>query len=297
MTATLSDVASKLTLLKTRRDETLAIEKQVELLVRQYAPEEAAAVQGCFPRILSCPVGWLKRRGGSTRVATTETVAGMEAPKVAGTSRNRMLNRFVGVKKENASESQKIVVAMEAVSARVTELQDRVALGRERALMLKKSGKQDQAIRELKKSKGVEKQLGAARAALDTLERQQDLVAESALQRELATALESTTSTIKQKHKGLVDIAEKAVDDSTEVADEVQDVAQVFEGLAPIHDGDDEELLEELAAMMMEDPVDATLAVAAPALPSALDVPVFPSAPKAATARARERETLLAVKY
>lgn len=255
MASGLTDVASKHAAIKARKDELAVTDGQVDDLMRAWAPDEMPAKQGCLPKLSFCPVGWFSK---GTRVATSE-MAAVAAPgttsaiKQSGES-NRLLNRLVGVRKEQASETQKIDTAMAAVQARVDSLSDRVKLARERALALRQAGKQQEALRELKKSKGTEKQLAAARMALDTLERQQDMIAESTLQRELATALKSTTEGVKKKSKGLLTLAETAIDDATEARDDVEDIAAVFEGMQPAYgDGDDDELMEELDAMMEEE--------------------------------------------
>jgi hypothetical protein len=161
---------------------------------------------------------------------------------------------MVGVRKDQSNETEKLEVAMHTVQARVQSLTDRVKIGRERALTAKQEGRNEDAVRELKKAKAVEKQLNAARLALDTLERQQDVLAESTLHRELATALKSTTAGVKAKNKGLLAMAESAVDESVEIRDDVEDIAAVFENMAPAYDtgADEDELLAELESMITD---------------------------------------------
>lgn len=291
MASGLVDVASKQAAMKARRDELAVTDKQVDDLMRAWAPDELPAKQGCLPKISLCPVGWFSK---GTRVATSE-LAAVAAPGTASAIKqsgesNRLLNRLVGMRKEQSSETQKIETAMCAVQSRVDSLSDRVKISRERALALRQAGRQQEALRELKKSKGTEKQLAAARMALDTLERQSDMIAESTLQRELATALKSTTEGVKKKSKGVLALAETAIDDATEARDDVQDIASVFEGMQPAYgDGDDDELMEELDAMMEEEG-GATAAAASATAPSAAAIaaPKVDAVPAGAVAAAFE---------
>jgi hypothetical protein len=108
----------------------------------------------------------------------------------------------------------------------------------------------------LKKAKNDEKLLASANAALETLESQKDMLENAALQRELASALASTTKQIKGQTKGLVKFAEKAVDDTQELRDDAEDLNAAFEGIQPTFNVDEEELLEELDAMMNAENID-----------------------------------------
>jgi hypothetical protein len=164
--------------------------------------------------------------------------------------------RFVGRSKgaQAQNENAKIEEAMENVSARVDGLSDRLKVMRAKAVASSKAGKKEEALREMKKVKGVEKQLATAQSALEALERQSDALAQTALQKELASALASANSQMKSKSKGLLSMAENAVDESAERLDESEDIAQVFEGLAPSGGGmDEEELLDELNALVQDE--------------------------------------------
>lgn len=292
-----TDIASKNEMVKTRRSEIAAVDKKVDQLVRTWAPDEAPVQQGCFPKLASC-IPWRSR---ASRVATSEMPAAVTSStgemRQSGQS-NKLLMRMVGSKKQQTSETEKIQVAMSTVSSRVDSLSDRVKIGRERALRAKTEGRKEEAVRELKKSKVLEKQLLAARAALDTLERQQDMIAESALQRELATALQSTTAGVKGKNKGLLSLAESAIDGAVEVRDEVEDIAAVFEGMAPAYEAgvDDDELLAELDDLTQDT---VGFAVEEPRRsPEAAETEtafadIFPSVPGTKPSRSQEKKALL----
>ena len=302
MTSSLTDVASKLAALKQRKDELVVTDKMVDELLRTWAPEEAPPTQGCLPKIRICP-SWMSK---GSRVSTKEPSATADASGLATASTvgetvvrqsgdsNHILNRLVGVRKQQTSESEKLQTAMQTVQLRVDSLSDRVKIGRERALIARQQGRQEEAVRELRKSKAIEKQLAAARMALDTLERQQDMIAETTLQRELATALKSTTAGVKAKNKGLLSLAESAIDESVEVRDDVEDVAAVFEGMVPAYDTgvDEDDLLAELNDLVGEaqaqqatsvaaarEDTAAPVAFVAPVASSGIGIDSFPSAP------------------
>ena len=200
--------------------------------------------------------------------------------------------RFVGKSKAQSaveSEGARIESAMASVQSRLEGLDDRVKVARQRALVAQKAGKREEAMREMKKLKAAQKQQATVQMALEALERQADALAQTSLQKELATALASTNKQMKAKSKGLLSFAEKTIDESVEVADEVEDVAQVFEGLVPAGSGafDDDELKEELEAMVEEEDgsasesssVQASVVEPAKALEESNEWGSFPSAP------------------
>jgi hypothetical protein len=142
---------------------------------------------------------------------------------------------------------------MAKVQARLADLEERAKTHRTLALKDKQSGNMQDALRELRKAKSVEKQVETTRVALDALERQLDTLSDIGLQRELATALTSTSKQIKGKTKGMVELADGAVELTQELADDAEDIATAFEGLVPANGSskvDDEELLAELNEMV-----------------------------------------------
>ena len=296
MVSGLTDVASKQATMKERRSELVAMDKEIERVLQAWAPEEAAPSTGCFSKLRICHT-WISK--GRSRVATIEPAVGAAAVGVVGATtglrqsgeNNGLLNRLVGVRKQYGADTDKIESAIHTVQLRVEALEDRMKIGRERALMARQAGKQEQAVREMRKAKAVEKQLVVTRVALDTLERQQDLIAETTLQRELATTLKSTTASVKTKSKGLLSLAETAIDESIEVRDDAEDVSAVFEGMAPAYDTsvDDADLLAELDELVGTKPE-----LTATVVPThAIGVELFPSAPQEAPVRCNEKKALL----
>jgi hypothetical protein len=262
----LTTVETKLNMLKERRAATVALTKEVNRLLSVRG--EAADVDGvhlpvgCFGRLVwACPRFSLFSSSGRVKLSTVEggsTAAGSSYAATqanlfnAAPSKDTFHRRIFGTQSGVAAqESRKIEVALQTVSARLEALRDRSKIQRERVVYLSNEGKKTEALRELKKAKATDKQVAVAQQALDTLERQNDLLSESVLQKELATALASTNQTVRGKTKGLLVASEKAVDQSQELRDAADDVAAVFEGLAPAHDDDDDdELLAELSQLI-----------------------------------------------
>ena len=305
--SSITSIATKQAALKERAAEEKVISAEIDKLVRIHVDGEVDAKSvGCFGKLVQCPsvlASW--RRGRQIAVSTVECASAATTASSTCTlsqtesKRSEMATRLFGKAKKGAElpESVRIETAMRSVAVRVEQLNERLSAARKRALALKRAGKHEEAIREMKKAKGIEKQIGVANAAMDALERQEAVLAESNLQRELAAALSSTNSAVKQKQAGLLNLAEKAVDDSTEISDNVEDIGAVFEGLVSANDVglDDDEVLGELEAMMHESEAEperlAAAAIAAPAAPSApvapaasIPVPVssFPKAPTTA---------------
>lgn len=291
MSSSLTDVSSKLAALKERKETLAVTDKEVDRVLRAVAPDEASSSGGCLSSFRICPT-WFSR---GSRVSTIEpTCVGKTTELRQSGENNRLIDRLVGVRK-GGSETNKIQLAMQTVQLRVESLSDRVKIGRERALMARKAGKQEEAVRELRKSKAVEKQLGAARLALDTLERQEDLIAQTTLQRELATALKSTTADVKSKSKGLLSLAESAIDESVEVRDDADDVAAVFEGIAPAYETgmDDGELLAELDELVGTTVALPTAVPEPTSATSGSGVELFPAAPQRVPAKSPPERTAL----
>lgn len=303
----LTTVESKRNMLKERRAATVALTKEVNRLLSVRG--EAVDVDGmhlpvgCFGRLAwVCPRFSIFSSSGRVKLSTVEgvsTAAGcsyaatqadlFKAAPSTDTFHRRIFGTQGGVA---AQESRKIEVALQTVSARLDELRDRAKIQRERVMYLSNEGKKTEALRELKKAKATDKQVAVAQQALDTLERQNDLLSESVLQKELATALASTNQTVRGKTKGLLVASEKAVDQSQELRDAADDVAAVFEGLAPSHDSDDDELLAELSQLINDTPSGSTSSSSLPAQSAGSAVAALtapPTAPPTAPLTAKDQ--------
>ena len=287
--SSLTTVASKQLALKERAYTQKKFDADVDQLVKLHVDGgdvDNAAISGCFSKLVSCSGLANLHRFRRTAVSTVEHEAKNNSASSAKTSsKNQLMTRLVGQSKtprHSDTDTVRIETAMKSVQGRVDALRERVRLGRQRALAAKKASRREEALRELKKSKAVEKQLATASAALEALERQEDMLAQSTLQRELAAALSTTNSEVKKKHKGLLSFAEKAVDESVELNDDAEDIGAVFDGLVgPTDSGvDEDELLEELNAMADETTGDVPGAANADDAVVAGAHAAFPTAPK-----------------
>jgi hypothetical protein len=298
MSSTLTSLESKHNALRERRNADKAVQMEIDKLVKVHVDGEEPVPSGCFPRLAGCAARWTPFRSRRMAVSTVDvSEATSSTTHVARNARGDVMLRFVGRSKQaqEHSENVRIEQAMDSVSLRVEGLSDRLKVMRAQAIASSKAGKREEAIRELKKSKGVEKQLATANAALEALERQADALAQTALQKELASALASANSQMKTKSKGLLSMAEKAVDESTEHLDESEDIAQVFEGLVPIGGGvDDEELLDELNALVGEEETMDEPQIAEQTNDSLEEWNNFPAAPSSnVSKRGEDRQSLL----
>jgi len=204
-----------------------------------FAPEaDTSANVGCGT--MFCRLFSLARRHRATRVATTSTAAGAAAPG----------SRLFGIAGRRAdTAAAKLETATEQMRLRVQAVDKRVADARTDARAAMARGDKPLALRLMKKAKAAEKQQATAAAALEALERQVDLLAESALNKEIASALSASAASVKKRTKGLVDKADKAVDDSQELKDFAEDMQSALGGLHTADDYDEDELLAELAEM------------------------------------------------
>jgi len=192
----------------------------------------------------------------------------------------------------SSSASDRLSTAAQSMEAHAESLGERAAAARAKAKSFMASGKKAEALAWMKKAKQAESQHSNAVATHAALERQIDVLAESALQKEVATALSASVAVAKKKTAGLLSKTEDAVDSAVELKDFAEDVSQAFGGLGT-DNYDEDELLEELQAMSMEEEIEEAIATPAPvvAVPVAVDPKAYPEAPKAA--KKLERKSLL----
>jgi len=257
MASLLTTVASKQCALKERAAFQQKVDTAVDKLVKVHVDGEVEVSRSCFPKFVSCPgLGASRFRRMAVPTVESAPTSAIASSKTAatGTIRQRgdLMTRLVGRSKKAPNESVRIETAMKTVQERVDLLHDKVQISRERALAARRAQRHDEALRELKRSKATEKQLATAKGALEALERQEDMLAQSTLQQELAAALSTTNKAVKKKQKGLLNFTEKAVDEAVELNDDTEDIGAVFDGLLGSTDAtvDDESLLEELNSML-----------------------------------------------
>lgn len=237
MSSSVLDINSKLMALKSRTAKVKEVEVAAE---KRVSFAEDPQPRRCFPRLMTCFPGISRQR-----VPTSETSS--------STSSSKLKLSLFGVSKAQRSEATAIEAAMAKVQARLADLEERAKTHRTLALKDKQCGNMQDALRELKKAKSLDKQVEQTRVALDALERQLDTLSDIGLQRELATALTSTSKSLKGKTKGMVELADGAVEMTQELQDDAEDIQAAFEGLVPANGSskyNDEDLLAELNEMV-----------------------------------------------
>ena len=169
--------------------------------------------------------------------------------KVGGNKMQRA-SRLFGVSK--ADPQAKLQTATQALQSRVMELESRAEHQRAEAKRLMVNQSKPAALRMLKKAKATEKQVEANHATLAALESQLDLVEQATMQKQIASALMVSSKTMKSQ-KGIVSMAENAVDEAAEVRDMADDLTSALSEMGSSTPAeDDDELLAELEEMMAE---------------------------------------------
>lgn len=233
-----TDVESRDRALKAMEAEKVRVNARIDRVMSQL-PLDDDEIQDtrCGGRVGCFPLPW---RSGRQRVARDE---GMPARSASATD-----VRLFGQHKQATTASDKLVNAAKSVEAHVELLSEKASLARARAAQLMSAGKKAEAMASLKKAKMLEKQLETATQTHAALETQVDVLAQSALQREVASALSASVSTSKKKSKGLLSRTETAVDEAAELKDLAEDISNAMGGLQ--NDVFDEDELEaELAEL------------------------------------------------
>ena len=99
----------------------------------------------------------------------------------------------------SSSASDRLSTAAQSMEAHAESLGERAAAARAKAKSFMASGKKAEALAWMKKAKQAESQHSNAVATHAALERQIDVLAESALQKEVATALSASVAGAKKK--------------------------------------------------------------------------------------------------
>jgi len=241
-----TDVKSKALRMKEHQDAEIELAKRMDRLIQE-SDDAPRGCGGCLPR-------WRREKVSTTSEARVQSST--EA-------------RLFGQRGKQADAAQKLNHAAESVAAHVDQLSQKAEAARQKAMELKAAGKRAEALAALKKAKGLEKQLETASATHVALEQQLDVLSQSALQKEIATALSASVATTKRKTKGLLSKTEDAVDGATELRDFAEDVASTLTGIQQ-DTFDEQELLDELDAMA--DPPSASVAGLAAATTSPVSV-------------------------
>ena len=279
----IADARTKQLRLAEQRKTEATLEATIARLDAAMRAEEEGA-PGCASRFLCGLLGGrrgrARRSGASDQSALDQAVFGQQRSGAAASS----------------SAAERLSRASESMGAHVDSIRARAEAAKSQAKALMGAGKKKEALKEMARYKQAEKQLENAQATQLALERQLDVLAEADVQREVASALSASVATARKKTKGLLSKTESAVDGSVELRDLAEDVASTLGGIqTDVYD--DDELLEELAAMTAADEItldhaeEAPVAVGAPTI----DVAAFPAPPRGIkSAKALERKSLLA---
>lgn len=158
-----------------------------------------------------------------------------------------------GMKK--ADPHAKLAEAAASMEKRIQELELRAQAERAEAKSQMQAGQKTSAMRMLKRAKATEKQLEANQSSMMAIEQQVDLMAQAQMQKQLASALASSSKGMKAQKK-LLKNAESAVDDAQDARDMADDLGNVMSEFASNGNGneDEDDLMDELQQMMNEDP-------------------------------------------
>ena len=237
-------VEDKSRVLKERMEAQRKLGAQIDVLVRQ-------AEDGYTPGCGICSI-WRRLSGRHQAVALA---AAAEATSTKATAKGTATQaRLFGIKR--ADPHSKLAEAAESMEKRIQELELRVESERQEAKKQMQIGNKGFAMRMLKKAKTTEKQLEANQAALLAVEQQVDLMAQAKMQKEVASALASSSKGMKAQKK-LLKNAESAVDEAQDARDMADDLGNVMAEFAANGNGDadEEDLLAELQQMIDNDPI------------------------------------------
>lgn len=232
--------------LKARMDQQRRLGAQIDNIVRQADAEPASGCGVCHI--------WRRLTGRQRTVAlaaigqAAPVSNGAAAGVANGVASLQSQSRLFGVRK--GDPHVKLAEAAAGMEQRILQLESRAASEREEAKRLVATGQKASALRALKRAKATEKQLEANQQSLMAIEQQVDMMAQAQMQKQLATALASSSKGMKEQKK-LLKSAESAVDDASEARDMAEDLGNVMAEFAQSSGGnDDDELLEELNAMV-----------------------------------------------
>ena len=239
----ISTLEDKHAALEERKDAERALAAQIDRALRIVEDDSDVGCNFCHI---------LRRLRGTHTIGALRTAAaqGAQAAKKTATSSSTQRSLF-GTKKKKADPNAKLAEAAAAMQERIRGLEYRALDMRREAKELMQQGQKAAALRALKKSKGLEKQVSQNQAALDAVEQQVDLMATAEMQRQVTAALSTSASGLKG-NKEMLKKAETAIDDATEARDMADDLNGVMTEFAAgtSADADDDELLQELDELM-----------------------------------------------
>ena len=196
---------------------------------------------------------WRRMTGRQRAAALTVVAAEGAATSTTAATGTATQARLFGMKK--ADPHAKLAEAAAGMEKRVQELELRAQSERAEAKAQMHSGQKTSAMRMLKRAKMTEKQLEANQQSLMAIEQQVDLMAQAQVQKQLASALASSSKGMKAQKK-LLKNAESAVDEAQDARDMADDLGNVMAEFAQGGNGDadDDDLMAELQQMVDDDP-------------------------------------------
>ena len=145
------DKSSKQAVLDARKKEELEYARQIDKAFSKGDAETAGR---------GCGVCSLFRRRRE-RVSITDNADHVDKL----TTKSSAASRLFGIGKGKQQASDKLTMALHQMQLRSQSLSERAEASRKRVMELKASGKKEEALRELKRMKGLEKQAATASAA------------------------------------------------------------------------------------------------------------------------------------
>lgn len=211
-------------------------------------------------------------------VSVSSTAIGGQSTSEATTSRS-----IFSMRRKDSESTPLAVRQLQQVGAtlekRIENTEQKAASNRVEASRHFADGNKLAAMRSLRRSKTLEKQVSSLLATATAIENQSDLLETAGLQKEVAAALSAGAKGMKTSHKTL-----KSVEQVTDQLGEIQDAsADVEAALSQLGDssyadtGDDEELLRELMDMSSAHDDDLSTASVVPSQP--VSIAAYPETP------------------
>jgi hypothetical protein len=258
MAATIVDVETKQAALRMRKLEETKLAKKIEEAIQTgnlSLEDDDEIPRGCIGKITCNVFG--RRRSRAAKASPLKLsdvdITSAKSEKVQSSTSSRIFGQRG---KQQADAATKLQTASLSLTARAEALEQKLSDAKKKAVALKKAGKTTEALAALKRAKILQKQYDSALSASVAIEAQVDLLAETELHREVSDALAQTVKSVKKRSKGVLEKAETAADDASEIKDLAEDVATALGGLNTMTDFDDDELLNELKSMMDDDDTD-----------------------------------------
>ena len=254
---TVKTAGDKQALLKMRREEQRRLGATIDhLMANAEEPTPGCGLCSVWRRLTrsqkrAVATAMQQEEGLASSSSSSSSLSSSSSSAQVAKSATSAQSRLFGMRKQSANE--KLAQTAEALNSRLLQLESRAASEREEAKLAMKAGQKASAMRMLKRAKMTDKQVEGAQQSLLALEQQVDLMAQAAMQKEIASALATSSKGFKANKK-MVANAEAAVDDAQEARDMAEDLSNALQELGGHDNGDDDELMEELHAMANDDP-------------------------------------------